>query len=86
MGGTSGPIESLVFGGDDSSPTPVESPVVTGASTPNLFKPMNQYMPQQYFGNQQIRNPNDILSAYMNNMPAFLDASRSQPIMNKGGR
>ena len=81
MGGTSGPIESLVFGGDDGgggSTTRPQAASALGASTPNLFKPAQQFMPAEYHGNSAIRNPTAILQAYMQNMPAFLNASRSQ--------
>lgn len=49
-----------------------------GQDTPNLFKPYTRHMPQQYFGTGPVNDPSAILDAYMQNMPEFLKASRSQ--------
>lgn len=53
-------------------------PEQLGQSTPRLFEPYQQNMPSEYFGNQPINDPTSILNAYMQNMPAFLAASRSE--------
>lgn len=52
-------------------------PAGLGASTPNLFNAAQKYMPPGYFGSQPNSNPSGILNAYMQNMPAFMNAAKS---------
>ncbi len=48
-----------------------------GASTPNLFSAAQQYMPGSYFGSGKITDPTSILNAYMQHLPAFMNAAKS---------
>lgn len=53
------------------------APASTGTSPVHLYDPYFQYMPKSYFGSQPQTDPSAILKAYMQNMPAFLQASRT---------
>lgn len=53
-------------------------PTYTGQATPDLFKPYDKFMPTEYKQSRPVYNPTAILQAYMQNMPEFLNAARSQ--------
>lgn len=67
-------------GGGSSHPIKNEEDpkVIERTDTPNLFKPAQKYMPEEYFANRQIHDPSSILNAYIQNMPDFLAGTKSQ--------
>lgn len=67
-------------GGGSSHPidNSVAPEVIERTDTPNLFKPAQQYMPEEYFANRQIHDPSSILNAYIQHMPDFLAGTKSQ--------
>ena len=44
--------------------------------SPDLFKPYYADMPAEYHGDQPIYDPSSILNAYMQHLPAFMNASK----------
>ena len=48
-----------------------------GMTTPNLFKPYQQYMPSEYNQAAPVYDPTNILNAYTQHMPDFMAGSRS---------
>lgn len=54
------------------------SPDQLGQASPGLFNPYQQHMPAAYFGSAPINDPTSIINAYMQNMPAFLQASKTE--------
>jgi len=52
-------------------------PTNIGMTTPNLFKPYEQYMPAEYAGSSPVQDPTAILQAYAQHMPDFMAGSKS---------
>lgn len=67
------------MGGGNDNQSAASQATVNPSTTANLFKPYQQFMPPEYSGNQPINNPTNILQAYMQNMPAFLNAAKPVP-------
>jgi hypothetical protein len=52
-------------------------PTNIGMTTPNLFKPYEQYMPDEYNQAAPIYDSSNILNAYTQHMPDFMAGSKS---------
>lgn len=85
MSGGQASIGEDLIGLGQQNPATAQQPIATrdipelmGQSAPNVLKPMQKYI-TPLMGNGPIYNPNDILNAYAQHMPEFLDAARSVP-------